>query len=205
MRKLLVLSPYSFKGDSLKLSRLGKQTPFSAGDLFSPTSLITEYPGFRPPVPSVHLNCLSWGSARTRSWGCGGDTRPPAGGTFCLCNHTEVGRGSGTHEHMPGPRPNPQLSWGSFKSPQVVEGGNSHIVSTQPAPLHLDLQEQCPSETPRASNLHQTGDRICRASDSEKYQELQVVDLRTLNRAQWGSLSVASCVGMGPWPDTLSV
>ena len=118
---------------------------------------------------------------------------------------TEVGRGSGTHEHMPGPRPNPQLSWGSFKSPQVVEGGNSHIVSTQPAPLHLDLQEQCPSETPRASNLHQTGDRICRASDSEKYQELQVVDLRTLNRAQWGSLSVASCVGMGPWPDTLSV
>ena len=36
VRKLLVLFPCSFKDDPLKLSQLGKQTPFSAGDLFPP-------------------------------------------------------------------------------------------------------------------------------------------------------------------------
>lgn len=34
------------------------------------------------------------------------------------------------------------------------------MVSTQPAPLHLDLQEQCPSETPRAPNFHQMGQNL---------------------------------------------
>lgn len=121
-------------------------------------------------------------------WDAEGTQGLPLGGTFCLCNHMGR-RGSGTHGHRPGLDPTPQLSWGSSSHPGQLRR-EFCIVSTQLQPFcNLDLQEQCPSGDFRASNSTKW-DRICRASDSEKYQELQVTDLRTQTEHTGALLSV---------------
>lgn len=155
---------YPFPGDTRKLRPLENRHHSVLVTYFHQFDI--EHPGFRLQLSFVPLNCPLWGSAEDGKLGCGGGLTPSAGGTLGLCNHTGVGRGWARARGLEPPK----LSQGSSGHPRAGKGGfllRPCIVSTQPAPPHLDVRKRCPLRAPGLLlNSHQNWGRICRASGS---------------------------------------